>query len=176
MPQLILLRHAKSAWPEGVEDFARPLAPRGRQAAELIGKFMAERGILPIKTLVSPAKRTTETAQIVASHVALDGFRFEPSIYEARYETLLGLIHACAPLESPLMLIGHNPGIAELANRLADPDISEPDALERLRMKVPTAALIVLETDGAHFASFTPGSARLMRYITPKRIGGVDED
>jgi phosphohistidine phosphatase len=176
MPQLILLRHAKSAWPDGVADFDRPLAPRGQEAADRTGQFMAERGILPAKVLVSPARRTTETAQNIAAHVTLEGMAFEPSIYEARYETLLSLIHARGALETPLMLIGHNPAIAELANRLADPDISEPEALERLRMKVPTAALIVFETDGAHFSSFVEGGARLMRYVTPKLIGGVDED
>jgi phosphohistidine phosphatase len=176
MPQLILLRHAKSAWPAGIADFDRPLAPRGNEAADRIGKFMAERGILPSKVLVSPARRTKETAQIVSAHVALEGLSFEPHIYEARPEALLSLIHARTAVETPLMLIGHNPGIAELALTLADPDISEPDALERLSMKVPTAALIVLETDGAHFSSFVYGKARLMRFVTPKLIGGVDED
>ncbi|WP_204322083.1 histidine phosphatase family protein, partial [Streptococcus pneumoniae] len=61
MHRLILLRHAKSDWPEGVADHERPLNGRGRRAAPLMGEAMVERGYVPERALVSSAKRTQET-------------------------------------------------------------------------------------------------------------------
>jgi phosphohistidine phosphatase len=61
MKNLLLLRHAKSAWPDGVEDHDRPLAERGRRDAPRMGAYMADVGIEPNVALVSSARRTQET-------------------------------------------------------------------------------------------------------------------
>ena len=63
---LLLLRHAKSAWPDGVADLERPLARRGERAAELVGRFLADHGLVPDRVVSSPARRAAETAERVA--------------------------------------------------------------------------------------------------------------
>jgi phosphohistidine phosphatase len=176
MLRLVLLRHAKSAWPDGVADHDRPLAPRGQEAAPLIGAHLAAEGIRPKLLLVSTARRTRETAALVADKADLPKPVFEPGIYEASWSRLIEIIRERGGAHSPLMLVGHNPGIASLAGMLADPALSNGDALRRLTAKVPTAALAVIDFDVKSFADVKPGTGVLAAFVTPKMLGGVDED
>ena len=70
MKRLLLLRHAKSAWPDGVEDHDRPLSDRGRRDAPRMGAYIAAAGLRPDFALVSSARRTQETWALVAPATA----------------------------------------------------------------------------------------------------------
>ncbi len=176
MLRLILLRHAKSAWPEGVDDHERPLAPRGREAAPLLGRHMAKSGLKPKKVIVSTARRTQETYALVAAEAGLPLPSLEAGIYEAPWSRLFEIIRAEPASASPLMLVGHNPGIATLASMLCDATSSNGNALLRMTNKVPTAALIVIDFDKSSFADLEREDGSLVEFTTPRLLGGVDED
>lgn len=173
--RLILMRHAKSAWPEGVSDFDRPLAPRGEAAAPLMARWLGEQDFRPEVALVSSAVRTRATWAEVSPSLIGTPARFEPRIYSARMSTLLDLVRAQPASAKAVLMIGHNPGMQELAHGLADPEGSDLEALRRLARKFPTAGLAVLESE-AVFAEADMRSMRLVTFITPRFLGGVDED
>lgn len=173
--RLILMRHAKSAWPEGVSDFDRPLAPRGEIAAPLMGRWLGEQDFRPEVALVSAACRTRATwAEISPSLIGTPAM-FEPKIYNARVSALLDILRAQPVSVSSVLMVGHNPGMQELAHGLADPDRSDLEALLRLARKYPTAGIAVLESETS-FAEAGPHSMRLVTFMTPRFLGGVDED
>lgn len=178
MRRLILLRHAKSDWPTGVQrDLDRPLADRGRQVAPMVARYLAEQGILPEMTLVSPARRTRETWELMEPELrglAEPGrprFAYEPRIYEAEWQDLLAVVKATEPAVQTLMLVGHNPGLQDLATRLA----SRGGAGERQRLaeKFPTAALAVIEFSADDWQRTETGTGRLDRFVTPRTLASI---
>jgi len=162
---LVLLRHGKSAYPPGVSDHDRPLAPRGRRGAALAGAWITEN--LPVidHVLCSTAERTRQTlaaTDLLKPSVLVD---YTDEIYEAYPEELLTLVTAASPAERTLMLVGHAPGIPALAQLLAGPD-SDQDATARMQTKFPTAAIAVLQLDG-DWADATAGNAVLTHFGRP---------
>ena len=112
--RLILTRHAKSAWDDpSLEDFDRPLNDRGRRSARLLGDFMASRGYEPEEVICSPSMRTRETwEQIAAAGLEVrPELRLDERLFHASPATLLEVLRGAT--ESTVMIIGHNPGIAE---------------------------------------------------------------
>lgn len=170
MLRLFLLRHAKSAWPEGVPDIDRPLAARGLRGARAMGSYMAEEGLLPARAVVSPARRTIETWDIATSgwpaHVKP---AYERTIYEAPAENLLRLVRAQEDV-SPLMLVGHNPGMEEFASVLL-----KRGQRAKVLPKYPTGALAVIDLPIASWAELHPGTGTLERFVTPRALG-VEKD
>jgi phosphohistidine phosphatase len=166
---LVLLRHAKSAWPEGVPDHDRPLAPRGRRDAPAMGRWLRAAGHVPDLVLCSTARRTRQTWELVQPALqATPPVRFEDQIYEASAATLLELVRGAPPAAKTVLVIGHAPGIPELALLLAG---AAPAAvMERLRAKFPTAAVAVLELTG-RWGRLGPGTARLTGFVTPRDVG-----
>jgi phosphohistidine phosphatase len=154
--RLVLLRHAKSDWPD-VPDRERPLAKRGRRDAPVMGRWLRERGYLPEVVVCSIALRTRQTWDLVAAELGgSPSARFEPRAYAASVMTLLYLVKELpGPCRSAL-LIGHNPGVAELAGLLAP---EKP-------LRFPTAAAAVFEF-GGDWAGLDHGEARLIDYVTP---------
>jgi phosphohistidine phosphatase len=175
MRRLMLLRHAKSDWPGMIADFDRPLAPRGRQAAPAIGQYLKAQGLVPDASLVSPARRTQETWGLVSEALGADvPMRVEAGIYEAYPEHLLALVRAAGPEVRSLLIVGHNPGLEELAAELAGS--GDAEQLKRMQGKYPTCALAVIVFDGDDWASVAPGEGHLDRFVTPASIGnGPDE-
>jgi phosphohistidine phosphatase len=175
MRRLMLLRHAKSNWPEGVADRDRPLATRGREAAPVIGRYLAEELLLPDLVLVSPARRTAETWELVAPMLSdRPPSRIEPRIYEAPSQRLLQVVQEVEPAVRSLMMIGHNPGFEELASSL----VSHGDryAAARLNQKYPTCGLAVLDFAIDDWRDLVLRSGRLDRFVTPASLGeGPDE-
>lgn len=174
MRRLLLLRHAKSAYPEGVADIDRPLGPRGREAAPLMGDYIAREGLRPALALVSPARRTQETW--AALRPFLDGTREEtvPSIYEAPSARILDAIRSAPDDVETLMVIGHNPGLGEAALRLVG-DGSK--ALRRdLREKFPTAALAVIAFEASRWEAIGEGAGTLLRYVRPRQLAAEMDD
>lgn len=165
--RLMLLRHAKSAWPEGIADHRRPLAGRGRKAAPIIGAYMAEHGLVPDLALVSTARRAQETWELVAKALpASVEVRDAVGIYEVAAPAILNVIRGVEPSVHDLMLVGHNPGMAELALLLA----GSGEDLPRLREKFPTAGLAVIELDVEQWADAAAGKGRLARFVTPRML------
>ncbi len=169
--KLLLLRHGKSSWDDpALADFDRPLAPRGRKAAERMGRELAARNWLPQLALVSPAVRTRDTWELVAA--ALSGSvsaDFPDSLYDATAEDVLSEIQRTPNAVKTLLILGHNPGLEDLARQLAG-DNSEKKALQRLREKFPTAALARFDFDGK-WAELGFGRARLTHCLRPKDLG-----
>ena len=93
MRRLMLLRHAKSAWPDGVDDHERPLAKRGRTACALMGRYMVDEALLPDLTIVSTARRARESWELVRPAFGQDIVeRDEPRIYEASASAILDVV------------------------------------------------------------------------------------
>jgi phosphohistidine phosphatase len=169
--KLLLLRHGKSSWDDpALADFDRPLAPRGRKAAERMGRELAARNWLPQLALVSPAVRTRDPWELVAA--ALSGSvsaDFPDSLYDATAEDVLSEVQQTPKAVKTLLILGHNPGLEDLARQLAG-DNSEAKALQQLREKFPTAALARFDFDGK-WAELGFGRARLTHCLRPKDLG-----
>jgi len=169
MHQLLLLRHAKSSSDDAkLADRDRPLTERGRRAASAMCRAMHELGLAPDLVLVSPARRTMQTLE------ALEPWDDTPLLeqYEALYlagpEQLLGILHDVPETVRSVLLIGHNPGMHELALTLIA-GTQPTDAARRLAAGYPTAALAEFAIAGA-WRMLGPGGARLTRFITPREL------
>ena len=165
--KLILLRHAKSDWPD-VADHERPLAKRGRRDAPAVGRWLGESGYAPDAVICSTARRARQTWELVSTGLAEVApgvspvVRFEPRVYEAAVLGLLMLVREFDDRWRTAMIIGHNPGLAGLATGLANPDDPPPQAF-------PTAAVAVLGLTGP-WAAAQPGEARLLAFTAPAEL------
>ena len=171
MKQLLLLRHAKSSWDNpGLADYDRPLASRGRKAARRMGRELAVRSWLPQRALVSPAARTRDTWEIASAEwPRIPEVSFAEALYEASAGQLLAEAQRTPERIGMLLMLGHNPGLEDFARGLAG-DNSEPEALELLLEKFPTAALARFEFDGK-WEELRLGAARLTNCLRPKDLG-----
>lgn len=169
MKELLLLRHAKSSWDEpGMSDIERPLAPRGRRAAPLMGRELMKRGWLPDRVLVSPARRAQQTWRLVAAELggAEPDLGRGEGLYMASPDELLAALRSTSRTAKRVLLVGHNPGMEDFASRLAGAG-SEEDALERMREKFPTAALARFTIEG-EWNALAFGAGRLLDFLKPK--------
>lgn len=121
MKRLLLLRHGEAEpAAAGSGDFDRPLTLRGRKEALQAAGRLRRLRCIPALIVASPALRARETALILATHVArLQALRYEPACYPGRPDTLRELLAALSPQPHTLLLVGHNPGLSELAQQLA---------------------------------------------------------
>jgi phosphohistidine phosphatase len=169
MHMLHLLRHAKSSWKEEAEDHERALSRRGREAARSVGRYLpAATGRLDL-VLCSSARRTRETMGLaLGSFAALPRSLIEDGLYLAGCTSLFGRLRRLDEKVGNVLLIGHNPGLHELAVALAAFD--SPDYRALATGKFPTAAL-------ASFRVATSWAALdrspLVGYVVPKSL---DED
>jgi phosphohistidine phosphatase len=168
MKRVYLLRHAKSSWKDdSLADRDRPLAGRGRRAAEAVARHLEAEGIRPDLVLCSPARRTRETLERIEGAF---GGRVETTLDEALYAAsepeLLARLTALPEDVGSVMLIGHNPGLEELALALA----SDGAELERLREKYPTAALATIDLPAKRWSTVRRGSGELVGYVQPKDL------
>lgn len=170
MRRLMLLRHAKSDWSEaGQRDHDRELAARGRAAAPRIGAYLAERALVPDCVLVSTAQRTRETWKLVAAALpARPKAAFDKRIYEADPDDILDVIRETPSRCQCLLVIGHNPGLQELALMLVKD--GRQDDLDRLAAKFPTAALAVIDVPIDDWASLQARTGRLESFISPRGL------
>lgn len=163
--RLILTRHAKSSWDDPRQpDHDRPLNDRGRRGADAIGRWLASRGDVPGEVLCSDARRTRETWDGIAPHLApAPAVRLVPALYHAGPDVMLAVLrHAAAPVT---MIIGHNPGIADFAERLlarppADPDFS----------RYPTGATLVATFEGDDWSAVGFGDGAALDFVVPRAL------
>lgn len=169
MPKcLILFRHAKSSWPDDVGDHERPLAERGRKAAPIMARWLVGRRLKPALALVSTARRAQETWQLVSPELGKIPKRDLGQIYEAPAERILDVIRGVEPSVDSLLIIGHNPGLEDLAGLLMRDDGGE--AGTQLRQKFPTAAIAVLSLPVEDWTEVAPQIAALDHFVTPKML------
>lgn len=157
MKRLTLLRHAKSERdsPTGA-DFDRTLNDRGRADAARMGQKIRDLGLTFDLVLASPAQRVVETVEGVAELSP----RFDPRIYEASTESLLGIVRSTDDHVGSLLLVGHNPGFEQLAARLTDTEVEQ----------MPTAALAEIELPIDHWRDVAESGGQLVRFVTPKAL------
>jgi phosphohistidine phosphatase len=166
---VILLRHGKSSWSDPtLADLDRPLAPRGERASRTIAKYMRRKKIRPALVLCSPSLRTRQTLEAIESSLGKScAVELVPQLYAASERKLLERLQAVPDSVGSVMLIGHNPGLHDLACVLA----SRGADLPRLEQKFPTAALATLVADGDSWAALRPGDAELVDYVVPRQLG-----
>lgn len=175
MKRLLLLRHGKADRHSAGGDRERPLTGRGRKDARIIGEFLVGEGITPELAVASTARRAKQTLEL-----ALEAFPqhvthlIENSIYMATAEHLLDILRRSPDRISTLLVVGHNPGFAELAEALAGE--GEPAQLQEMRTKFPTAALAILDFASASWADVGRGAARLFRFVTPSDLRGDEPE
>ncbi|HYX76555.1 MAG TPA: histidine phosphatase family protein [Gaiellaceae bacterium] len=166
MYALYLLRHAKSSWADpGLADRERPLAPRGRRDAKRIAKHLRQLGVAPELVLCSPAVRTRETLELVRPALAASTVALEEDLYGASSDRLLARLRRVPGAVASVMLVGHNPGLHQLALSLA----SAGNELGRLEAKFPTAALATLQIPKP-WSRLEPGDATLSAFVVPKQL------
>lgn len=163
---LILLRHAKSDWPDGVADHERPLTKRGRSDAPHTGTWLVAEGRVPDRAAVSTARRTRETYALAA-----EAFTAEPEVlfldelYGASAGEMLEVIRATPESVGTLLVVSHNPGTQHLALALADD--THPELVGRVHSGYPTNTATVLEFDG-EWAALDPGEASIVAVESPR--------
>ena len=164
--RLWLLRHAKSSWDDtGLPDVARPLAPRGQDAADRMRDYLAAEGIEPELVLCSSATRARETLARVLPGLGTDlQVLIEPELYTFDADVLLGRLSRVPDEVASVMLVGHNPAIEELAVRIA----ARGDRLHDLSEKYPTAGLAEIEFPTGTWSTIEPGA--LTRFVVPRDL------
>ncbi|WP_235017359.1 SixA phosphatase family protein [Nitrincola tapanii] len=159
--QLILVRHAKSSWKDpDLADFDRPLNRRGRQNLPAMCERVLQAGLFPDQLIYSPARRTLLTAQALIGVLDLQPTqsRAEKSLYECSGQHLLQFLSEQPDSSHSLMLVGHNPGLQELAEILLK---------ERLEA-FPTSAVLALQLPLNHWAEISSASASIQLFDYPK--------
>jgi phosphohistidine phosphatase len=167
--RLMLLRHAKSAWPDDVADHDRPLARRGRRDAPAAGRWLRKSGNVPGLVLCSTARRARETCELALHELGGDPpVTYEQQVYGATAAELLTLARQTPSAIAAVLIVGHDPAMQSLTLELASGQPGDADAaeLERVRAKFPTAAIAVLAFTGA-WPDLGPGQARLASFARP---------
>ncbi|WP_194918462.1 SixA phosphatase family protein [Catenulispora rubra] len=163
---LILLRHAKSDWPDGVADHDRPLSARGRRDAPRTGAWLVDNDRVPDRAAVSTALRTQETYELAA-----EAFPAGPEVlllddlYAASAGEMLEVIRRTPEGIGTLMIVSHNPGTQYLALALADE--ANPELVTKVHARYPTNTLTVLEFDGV-WATLDPAGASIVAVESPR--------
>jgi phosphohistidine phosphatase len=170
MRRLLLFRHAKAERSiPGAPDRDRALTERGRHDALRIGAYMATHALVPDGVLVSPARRTQETWTLAAKALhASPASTVVETLYDATPHALLAGIKMLPTTVRTALIVGHNPGLHELALMLiASGDI---DTRERLREGLPTSGLAVIDFAFEDWSRLHPHSGRLDRFVSPKAL------
>ena len=165
MRALYLLRHAKSSWDDpALPDRERPLSRRGRRDAQRIAGHLHGLGLRPALVLCSSAARTQETLELIRPALAEAPVRVEDQLYGATSEALLERLRAIPEEIGSVLLIGHNPGLQELALALA----SRGTRREQLEANFPTGALATLVLSS--WRVLGPGDAEVVAYVVPRQL------
>ena len=169
MHQLLLLRHAKSSRDDpAVPDHARPLSPKGEDAAAAMARAMRELGLQPDLVLVSSARRTIQTLERLEPWDDTPLIEPMDGLYMATAPQMLKIVAGVAETVRSAMLIGHNPGLQELALLLAGGGeaAEQTPQTRRLAETYPTAGLAEFAVPGT-WQGLKPGGARLVRFLAP---------
>lgn len=178
MKTLTLLRHAKSGTDDPqLRDFDRALNAKGKRAAAQIGQYLRREDLAFDHVIASPAVRVVETlAGVEGGYGRTLAPSWERRIYLASAATLLEVVHDSPATAERVLLVGHNPGLEDLALMLVPRSDDPPRAA--LEVKYPTATLAEITFEGA-WGGLATGAGRLTRFIRPRDLDptlGPDED
>ena len=163
---MILLRHAKSDYPDGVADHDRPLAPRGVREAALAGDWVRANAPVVDAVVCSSATRTRQTLE----RTGLDApAQYLDQLYDSTPGLTLDVVNGVDTLfdteVSTLLVVGHEPTTSQLALGLAAD--GDQDAIDQMALKYPTSAIAVLRT-ARPWRDLTMGSATLVAFHVPR--------
>lgn len=172
MRQLLLMRHAKSAWDDPkLPDHARPLNARGRAAAVAMRGAMLSLGLAPDLVLVSSSKRTLQTLEALEPWTETPLIEASDALYLAAPPQILGVLNQVAETTRSVLLVGHNPGMHELAMLLAGSQAMtlRDTTTQRLSEGYPTGALVEFSIPGP-WKSLGEAGGRLVRFLAPRDL------
>ena len=164
MKRLTLLRHAKSSWQQpGLTDKERPLNQRGLRDAPVMARRLAELSVRPSLIITSPAVRARETAKLIARAIGypIEFLQTEQSLYLADPDTILEIIELQDDTFSDLVVVGHNPGMTEVANQLSGQTIDN----------IPTCGLVTIEADTDQWQTIGTVKRTFIGFDYPKNRG-----
>jgi len=162
MKTLLLCRHAKSSWDDpDLTDFERPLNNRGRRDGRVMGKILRDRGIVPDLILTSPANRAMTTARMIAGALEypLDSIVVAERIYEAHPGDLIDVAASIDDDVASAMIVGHNPGLTEVASLLCAADVGS----------IPTSGIVCLEFPVGSWRELRATKGTLVFFEYPKK-------
>ena len=165
MNTLILMRHAKSDWSNPKQrDIDRPLNPRGKKAALLMGKWLKDNNHVPNFVICSTAVRTRETLGRIrlCTEIGAKDIKYDASLYEASQQTLFDIVKDAPWHKGSIMVLGHNPGIEDLLTYLCDSDFQ----LSKSGKLMPTASIAIIELP----KKVESGKGKLVQLIRPKEL------
>ena len=174
--RLVVMRHAKSAYPVGVVDHDRPLAPRGVNDAKAAGEWLRAHVGTPDHVVVSTARRARGTWTLAAGPLGYIGAAeyetdssgplvIDPRVYEASVETLITILREVPDRAETVILVGHNPGCEDLVAVLSAS--ADPSAAKAIAIKYPTCGIAVMECETT-WASLDRHNARLTTFVAPR--------
>jgi phosphohistidine phosphatase len=159
LKRLTLVRHANAEWKDArMTDFQRPLNRKGQKEAEATARRLLELEWSPELLIASPAERTRQTADILARDLGGKRVQFEERLYLARSEEILRVIRTTGPLVQHLMIVGHNPGISELARRLSNGSLEN---------ELSTGAACLLNFSGESWSTLSLSETSLAHHESP---------
>ncbi|ACZ12291.1 SixA phosphatase family protein [Sulfurospirillum deleyianum] len=162
MKKIYFIRHAKSSWSdETLDDFLRPLNARGKADLRLMGRRLKSFDVLPNTIYSSPAKRALKTAKALAEIIGYDkkDIQLHEALYEGSYETYLDVIHQIEDTCDSVFIVGHNPTITEVAERLSGAILSN----------IPTCAIVCIAFEAEHFQEIGEESGHILFFDYPKK-------
>jgi len=157
------MRHGEARWTDAdLPDLERPLNRRGSAAAGAMARRLLELQLVPDLLLVSPACRTRQTAEILARELSIPARRVlrEDALYLASADDVLKVVQDTGPRVTHLLVIAHNPGVSELAQRL----VPEADG-----SRLATAAVCSIAFDTTHWRAIGPAAVSDVRRETPAK-------
>jgi phosphohistidine phosphatase len=175
MLRLLLFRHAKTAREAGGGDHDRPLTKRGEDDSKRIGRYLADEQLLPDLAIASDSRRTRQTLDLALGAANLHPqARLDRAVYLAEPHTLLEMIRRTSAEVRTLLVIGHAPGMGDLATLLTG--FGDRYALARMNTKFPTSALAVVDFPVERWADVAEHRGRLDRFVTPASLGADADD
>ena len=170
MKTLHLLRHAKSSWDDAaLDDHDRPLAPRGVRAARALADHWDACGVRPDLVLCSTARRARDTLERILPHwESPPAVRWDPGVYLSSARELLERIQCLDDTHASALVVGHNPGLGELAARLAG--AGDPKLRRHLVRKYPTGAWLELRFEVDRWRDVASHGGELVRFVRPKEL------
>lgn len=161
---LVMIRHAKSSWANPLQsDFERPLNERGKSDAPVMGEKLKKADIIPDLIIASTAKRTKQTAKMIAKAVGYDTdkIKWEEKLYHCIPSVFEEVIYELSDTVKTVFIIAHNPGITEFVNHLS-PDFSIDN--------MPTCGMVAahVETKGQGWNSFSIVKRKVFLFDYPR--------
>ena len=174
MKRLLLLRHAKTepAGPD-IEDHERELTTRGRLDAPAIGAYLASKTYFPDLVLSSTARRTVETVELLVEELPRkQRIEYTDRLYLAGSRVMLSVVRSAPAAVAILLVVGHNPGIEQLASSLSRQPVmrKERDRFDLIEEKFPTCALAVLDFDVTRWREVMASRGELIDFVRPRDL------